>query len=119
MTDQPKDNCGTCRFWFKDGSPDALAINEFINPNLYGHCRRRSPVRLSGGTGFPAIEDNGWCGEHDAPSSENLQAVLKALKRCADGWDNAVELGIIAPEHTTAATIMRDEARRALAGFDR
>lgn len=41
--------------------------------------------------------------------------MLKELKRSADGWNNAIELGIIPEEHRMSATILRDAARAAIA----
>lgn len=40
--------------------------------------------------------------------------VVKALERSAEGWSNAIEMGIISSQHVTSATILRDEALAAL-----
>lgn len=40
--------------------------------------------------------------------------LFEALKKSAEGWANALELGLIPPQHRNAATILRDEARAAL-----
>lgn len=39
----------------------------------------------------------------------------EALKRGTDGWANALELGLIPPNHTTSATFLRDDGLIALA----
>jgi len=36
--------------------------------------------------------------------------MLEALKKSAEGWANAIELGIIAKQHVATAEILRDEA---------
>ena len=41
--------------------------------------------------------------------------MYEALRKSAEGWENAIEMGIIAPQHITSATVLRDEARAALA----
>lgn len=40
--------------------------------------------------------------------------LLEVLTKSAEGWANAIELGIILPQHVTAATVLRDEARAAI-----
>lgn len=44
-----------------------------------------------------------------------LAKAVEALERQAEAWSNALELNIIAPQHRTAASILRDEARTTLA----
>lgn len=41
--------------------------------------------------------------------------LLEAAKKSAEGWDNAIELGIIPKQHIAAAKVMRDELRAAIA----
>lgn len=41
--------------------------------------------------------------------------LLEALERSAEGWANALELKLIPPQHRDTATILRDEARAAIA----
>lgn len=41
--------------------------------------------------------------------------LLEALERSAEGWANALELKLIPPQHRVAATVLRDEARAAIA----
>ncbi|MDM8352856.1 hypothetical protein [Brevundimonas diminuta] len=41
--------------------------------------------------------------------------LLAALERSAEGWANALELKLIPPQHRDTATILRDEARAAIA----
>lgn len=40
--------------------------------------------------------------------------LFEALTRSAEGWANAVELGLIPPQHRDTARILRDEAWTAL-----
>ncbi|MGX1693178.1 hypothetical protein [Brevundimonas naejangsanensis] len=40
--------------------------------------------------------------------------LFEALKKSAEGWANALEFGLIPPQHRDTATILRDEARAAL-----
>jgi hypothetical protein len=47
-------------------------------------------------------------------SEEQRDRMRGALERSTEGWANAIELKIIAPQHVTAATILRDEGRQAL-----
>lgn len=42
-------------------------------------------------------------------------ALVKALEKSAEGWSNAIELGIIPTSHIASATFIRDAARTALA----
>ena len=44
-----------------------------------------------------------------------LAKANKTLSRMVEGWGNALELDIIAPQHRTSAGILRDEARATLA----
>ena len=44
-----------------------------------------------------------------------LAKASRTLSRMAEGWSNALELGIIAEQHRTSAGILRDEARATLA----
>lgn len=46
-----------------------------------------------------------------------VKTMVEVMQRMADGWSNALELGIIAERHRTAATVLRDEARAALAAI--
>ena len=41
--------------------------------------------------------------------------LYEALAKSAEGWANAIELGLIPPQHVAAATVLRDEALAALA----
>lgn len=41
--------------------------------------------------------------------------LVAAAKRSLQGWENAVELGLIPQRHTNNATILADELRAALA----
>jgi len=41
-------------------------------------------------------------------------ALVAALTKSAEGWDNAIELGLIPERHRNTAAILRDEARAAL-----
>lgn len=41
--------------------------------------------------------------------------LLAAAKRSLQGWDNAIELAIILPQHRNTATILADELRAAIA----
>ena len=42
-------------------------------------------------------------------------ALVKVIARSTEGWENAVELGLIPPQHRNTATILADEGRAALA----
>ena len=52
--------------------------------------------------------------ERDALQAK-LDRVKDTLARMAEGWGNALELDIIAPQHRTSAGILRDEARATIA----
>lgn len=41
--------------------------------------------------------------------------MLAALRRSAEGWANAIELGLIPSQHVMTATILRDAALTAIA----
>lgn len=41
--------------------------------------------------------------------------LLKALKKSAEGWSNAIELDIIPSRHLVSACVLRDEAFAAIA----
>lgn len=43
------------------------------------------------------------------------EALVKVTARSTEGWENAVELGLIPPQHRNTATILADEGRAALA----
>lgn len=43
------------------------------------------------------------------------EALVKVIARSTEGWENAVELGLIPPQHRNTATILADEGRAALA----
>lgn len=44
-----------------------------------------------------------------------IAGLREVLERSAEGWSNALELGLIPERHRVAAKILRDEAREALA----
>jgi len=48
----------------------------------------------------------------------DVGALVKAAKRSAEGWTNAIELGIIPPQNKTSAGILRDELNAALAAWE-
>ncbi len=54
------------------------------------------------------------CVKGDADLFAAAPDLLEALQRSAEGWANAIELGLLPPQHVAAATILRDEARAAL-----
>ena len=41
--------------------------------------------------------------------------LLKALKKSTEGWDNALRMGLIAEEHRTSASLIRDQGYAAIA----
>ena len=43
-----------------------------------------------------------------------IAELVEAAKRSLQGWENAVELGLIPQRHTNNATILADELRAAL-----
>jgi hypothetical protein len=50
----------------------------------------------------------------DALLAEQNAALVEAAKRSLEGWENAVELGLIPERHRNTATILADELRAAL-----
>jgi hypothetical protein len=48
----------------------------------------------------------------------DVAGLVEAAKRSAEGWTNAIELGIILPQHRTSAGILRDELNAALAALE-
>lgn len=54
------------------------------------------------------------CGQ-DEKLRDAAPDLYKALKKSAEGWANALELGLIPEQHRTSASILRDEARELLA----
>jgi hypothetical protein len=50
-----------------------------------------------------------------APRDAQIAALVEAAERSAEGWGNAIELDIILPQHRTAAGVLRDDLRAAIA----
>jgi hypothetical protein len=48
----------------------------------------------------------------------DVAGLVEAARRSAEGWTNAIELGIIPPHHRTSAGILRDELNAALAALE-
>ncbi|KQM37642.1 hypothetical protein [Sphingomonas sp. Leaf10] len=67
--------------------------------------------------------DRGWNAalssirDHFAGSTtgQGVEAMRAALERSREGWSNAIEFGIIPPQHRNAAKILADECTAALA----
>jgi len=55
------DLCCNCRFYeLEDYEFDDVSYEK-----TYGVCRRYPPKRIDGTfSGFPVVEDDSWCGEH-------------------------------------------------------
>jgi hypothetical protein len=49
--------------------------------------------------------------------SERVKGLEEALRRSAEGWANAIELGLLPKQHVLAASILRDEALAALSAI--
>ena len=45
------------------------------------------------------------------------ESAKKALERTGKGWANAIEFGLIPPQHRPAAQILADDARAAIAAL--
>lgn len=58
---------------------------------------------------------NGTTAEANARLIAAAPDLLAAAKRSLQGWDNAIELAIILPQHRNTATILADELRAAIA----
>lgn len=55
------DSCSNCMF-YKAGEYE---VEDIEYEPTYGLCRRFPPRRIDGSvSGFPAVEDDEWCGEH-------------------------------------------------------
>jgi hypothetical protein len=46
------------------------------------------------------------------------QGLVEALRRSTEGWQNAVELGLIPERHRNTAQILADAGRKALAAWE-
>ena len=53
--------------------------------------------------------------EADAALIKAAPRLLAALIRSEEGWRNAIEIGLIPPQHINAARILADEAAAAIA----
>ncbi len=54
--------CSNCLFY----ESEDYEVEEVGYQKTYGICRRYPPRRIDGTTsGFPVVEDDWWCGEHE------------------------------------------------------
>jgi hypothetical protein len=49
--------------------------------------------------------------------SERVKGLVEALRKSAEGWANAIELGLLPKQHVLAASVLRDEALAALSAI--
>jgi len=63
-----------------------------------------------------------WAGAADAitalPADDRVAKLVEALRHSAEGWANAIELDLIPSQHLASASILRDEARAAIAAWE-
>lgn len=62
--------CQNCRFYdTEDFESDGITYTR-----TFGVCRRYPPKRIDGTTsGFPIVEDDWWCGEHQKKFDESVK----------------------------------------------
>ena len=53
--------------------------------------------------------------EFTSPLAEAGDRLAEAMERSREGWANAVELGLIPPQHRNAVIVLEEAARQALA----
>ena len=73
---------------------------------------------LAHSKGMPAAATEAMLAMQDrieALTAEN-ERLREALGRSREGWENAIEFGLIPERHRNTAQILADEARAALAG---
>ena len=80
------------------------------------NCGKPSPVVCDALADARRIADHDkqlWLAaeSHATTAEAVLKSARKVIGRSAEGWENAIELGIIAKQHITSAGILRDEAR--------
>ena len=60
--------CANCKFY----ASGEYEIDEVEYEPSYGLCRRFPPRRIDGSnSGFPVVEDDWWCGEHQKKFIQN------------------------------------------------
>jgi hypothetical protein len=60
--------CANCKFYVSG----EYEIDEVEYEPSYGLCRRFPPRRIDGSnSGFPVVEDDWWCGEHQKKFIQN------------------------------------------------
>lgn len=74
--------------------------------------------RLCRFAGNPLIDETADAIQSLQAENARLEARVKelegALKKSAEGWENAVELGLLPSQHTMSARILGQNARQAL-----
>lgn len=45
---------------------------------------------------------------------EGAAPLIEALRKSSEGWANAIEMGLLPPQHLAAARVLADEGREAL-----
>lgn len=92
------------------GQHPAVPNAWIVRPVLFGHR-----VRV-----LPECEGSHVClrNEYDANLIAAAPDMVAALKRMAEAWSNAVELGLIPSQHVNTANILRDECLALLARID-
>lgn len=59
--------CCNCKFY----ETDEYEADGVIYPLTHGICKRFPPKRIDDTTsGFPLVEDNDWCGEHNKKETD-------------------------------------------------
>lgn len=68
--------------------------------------------------GFYSDETDGWVmAVESLPNARLIAAapdLVEALRKCAEGWENVIEFGLLPKQHIDAARILADDARTAL-----
>ena len=127
MSDAPK--LKPCPFCGNDGSGPIEEALQICGVDMEGcwkaayaysvQCDKCTATMGLSETEGEAVDAWNTRADLSADRIEELETKLakanKTLSRMVEGWGNALELDIIAPQHRTSAGILRDEARATLA----
>ncbi len=64
------DECRNCRFY----NSEEYEVDDIPYDKGYGICLRYPPKRIDGSaSGFPVVEDDWWCGEHQKKFASDVK----------------------------------------------
>ena len=104
------DNILSVQSWVVTGVPDSI----YSAPDSISFLPDGVPVAICWPPEYPIPEEIRVKLLEQALAMPEIKALVDALHKSAEGWDNVIGMGLIAKKNFGAATVLRDEAIDAL-----